>query len=161
MRDVMQELCEARATRPTFPDYPDFQPFASPAALLRLGIFDGKYFDDSPLDVCGLRIESDNLFAPNASQTREQWRRKGWLMDEDPLGWFQWYVRFNGGRRLGAVDRWQIKRWKGFKARQGGMLRYQSGGDIMRGTKLRQAHLHWACWPLPDIGQPEKMCCEQ
>ena len=38
------------------------------------------------------------------------WENKGWIREQDPYGWFQWYCRYYLGRRSKDDER-QIKRW--------------------------------------------------
>jgi hypothetical protein len=135
----------AAFTAPKYADTPQFTPFATPQALLTLGIFDGKYFIDDPLPA-DVYIAPVNYFGVSASQTRAQWQRKGWIHPQDPLGWFQWYYRFHEGRRTDDDAR-QIKRWQRFSTRQIVPL----DGDLFSHKKRRQALLHWAHNPMPDL----------
>ena len=56
-----------------------------------------------------------NRFKVVSGLSREHWIEKGWIFEEDPLGWFQWYCRFTNGRRIPYMDEIQIKRWKNFR----------------------------------------------
>ena len=40
----------------------------------------------------------------------ESWEKSGWIVKQDPYGWFQWYCRFYRGRRISDDER-QIDRW--------------------------------------------------
>lgn len=134
-----------------------FDPLFTPHEMLELGVFDGAYFkddDQQTLENCGLEftfIRLGNLFAPNVSQSRQIWIDKGWITPEDPLGWFQWYVRYWNGRRIEEVDRFQIGRWNSFVARHGAQVRKNGNGDITKRPRQRQCLLHWGADPIPDI----------
>ena len=138
----------------------EFQPTFTPYQMLELGVFDGSYFNDdmsvfvennvNPI------INSKNLFASNVSQTREMWINNGWITPEDPLGWFQWYTRYYHGRRIQALDEFQIKRWRSFVARHGAQVRKNGGGNLTKRPRQRQCLLHWAADPIPDIDTENK-----
>src|ERR1700742_1903987 len=100
----------------------DFEPQLTPKEMLELGVFGGKYMTDCQKEFPAswfkkARLSPDgrraalNFFGVNASQPLREWRRKGWIYEEDPRGWFQWYCRYYSGRRI-PDDRRQIKRWK-------------------------------------------------
>src|SRR5262245_30487175 len=101
----------------------DFRPDLSPADMLRLGVFCGKYMTDCVsefppdwfVDAKLARGHGDcslNYFGVDASQPLSVWRQKGWIHPEDPRGWFQWYWRYYLGRRLPEEDARQIGRWR-------------------------------------------------
>jgi hypothetical protein len=101
----------------------DFQPQLTPQEMLELGVFGGSYFgkdhsefpaswfEKAQLSNNGFNVDC-NHFRVAAGQTRAEWQAKGWITQEDPLGWFQWYCRFTMGRRLPGVDSFQIGRWR-------------------------------------------------
>lgn len=132
----------------------DFKPQLTPKQMLDLGVFGGHYFenehDEFPKEWFeGLRISpvhdaSMNFFALDASQSREEWQRKGWINEEDPRGWFQWYCRYYLGRRIPDEDRRQIKRWKNMTRHVGQIQKFCEPGDYNCRRRQRQAVLHWA-----------------
>ncbi|MGR3617260.1 MAG: hypothetical protein ACU0BB_14615 [Paracoccaceae bacterium] len=153
--DRMQTQYSYFLTAPAGKDFsPDFQPHFSPAAMLRLGVFEGKYLTDCvqefPADwfVDAKLSETPdvclNLFGVKSRQSLGIWREKGWIIGPDPRGWFQWYCRYYLGRRLTEVDRIQIGRWRGF-ARHAGQVRANCyPGDIFCRPRQRQALLQWS-----------------
>lgn len=133
---------------------PQFLPELTPPQMLELGVFGGKYMtdcqDEFPREwfihakLCHERHDPDlNFFGVNASQPLSVWRRKGWIYEEDPRGWFQWYCRYYMGRRC-PDDQRQIKRWKAIKRHIAQIKKYCQPGDWSCRPKQRQALLHWA-----------------
>ncbi|HAA70076.1 MAG TPA: hypothetical protein DCE55_13135 [Planctomycetaceae bacterium] len=132
----------------------EFRPELTPKDMLELGVFGGKYMtdctDEFPADwfdnarLCAERHDPDlNFFGINASQPLSEWRRKGWIYDDDPRGWFQWYCRYYVGRRCADDDR-QIKRWRGMRRHIAQIRKNCQRGDLYCRRKQRQALLHWA-----------------
>ncbi len=133
--DKMQKKYIYFLTEPIGKNFdPEFNPQLTPKQMLTLGIFGGIYMRD-----CAKEFPQDwftkakfareniqdpklNYFKIKASQSLAEWRRKGWIYEEDPRGWFQWYCRYYMGRRIEKEDKRQIKRWR----------------------MMRQALLHWA-----------------
>lgn len=129
----------------------EFKPFYTPQEMLALGVFDGCYFDGSPDDIPDhWYVAPQNYFAPNVGQSRDQWQAAGWINPVDPLGWFQWYVRYSNGRRIPDEDQRQIGRWASFGARHGAQVRKYGEGDPAKRPRQRQGLLHWAHNPMPD-----------
>ena len=134
---------------------PEFRPELTPADMLRLGVFGGKYMTDCRDEFpstwfAGAKLApgradpSLNCFGVTASQSLSEWRRKGWLSAEDPRGWFQWYCRYYLGRRLPDEDARQIKRWKAIRRHVRQIQLNCEPGDIWCRRRQRQALLHWA-----------------
>lgn len=129
-----------------------FKPLFTPYQMLELGVFDGTYFKGNYIDFeKEVLVSPDNLFMENASQPMSVWLEKGWITEEDPLGWYQWYTRYFHGRRLEELDKWQMNRWKSFVARHSGQVLKNGQGDMNVRRKQRQALLHWGADPIPDI----------
>jgi hypothetical protein len=87
--------------------------------------------------------EALNFFHVDASQSREEWQRKGWIHKDDPRGWFQWYCRYYMGRRH-ADDARQIERWRKMARHVMWLHGACSVGDLHCRPRQRQALLHWA-----------------
>jgi hypothetical protein len=132
----------------------DFRPELTPKQMLKLGVFGGKYLTDCvkefPADwfrgakLCHERHDAGlNFFGVNASQPLAVWRAKGWIFEEDPRGWFQWYCRYFMGRRCKDDDR-QIRRWRLVKRHVAQIRRHCAKGDLSCRRRQRQALLHWA-----------------
>lgn len=150
LQDYTYELTEPEGKN--FAD--DFNPELTPAEMLELGVFGAHYFEgehgeypDAWFEHAKLSDTHDpeqNYFAIDASQTREEWRRKGWIYDDDPRGWFQWYCRYYLGRRLPEEDARQIKRWRMMTRHIGQIKAFCRPGDMLCRRRQRQALLHWA-----------------
>lgn len=134
--------------------HPDFRPELTPAEMLELGVFGGRYMtdcrDEFPPDwferarLCPERHDPDlNFFGVNASQPLSEWRRKGWIYEEDPRGWFQWYCRYYLGRRCPDDER-QIRRWRAMRRHSAQIRAHCCPGDLHCRPRQRQALLHWA-----------------
>jgi len=131
-----------------------FEPQLSPAEMLSLGVFGGKYMTDcrdefpaswfkhaklSP----GRRDPELNYFSVNASQPLAEWRKKGWIHPDDPRGWFQWYCRYYMGRRS-LDDERQIRRWRQMARHVAQIERACPARALDCRPRQRQALLHWA-----------------
>ncbi|MDH5516568.1 MAG: hypothetical protein OEY36_01940 [Gammaproteobacteria bacterium] len=155
VNDMMQQDYSYVLSEPAGKNFdPAFTPDFSPAELLSLGIFGGKYMTDcqdefpsswfNSAKLCSERHDPDlNYFGVNASQSLSEWRNKGWIDDEDPRGWFQWYCRYYMGRRR-ADDERQIKRWNAIKRHLAQIKKNCERFDHHCRPKQRQALLHWA-----------------
>jgi hypothetical protein len=132
-----------------------FEPELTPAEMLELGAFCGKYLTDCrgefPADwfaqaklAPGPPDCSLNYFGVRASSPLREWRAKGWIHTDDPRGWFQWYCRYFSGRRLPGEDERQIGRWRAFRRHAAQVRRYCEPGDPFCRPKQRQALLQWA-----------------
>jgi hypothetical protein len=134
---------------------PEFKPQLTPAQMLKLGVFGGKYMTDcrrefpkswfakARLSPRG-RDRACNFFGVEASQPLSEWKRKGWIHPDDPRGWFQWYCRYYMGRRMPEEDRRQIKRWKAIRRHVRQIQKDCEPGDLLCRRRQRQALLHWA-----------------
>jgi hypothetical protein len=129
--------------------------------MLKMGVFEGHYLNDCTSEFPKEWFEGaiDNLSpeAPNTNnnyfkiksrQSLQIWKEKGWIIDPDPRGWFQWYCRYYLGRRIPEVDEIQIKRWKSFKRHEAQVHKNCKAHDCDCRPKQRQALLQWAYDPL-------------
>ena len=133
----------------------EFAPELTPADMLRLGVFGGKYMTDCRREfpkswftkarlASRHRDPSLNFFGVDASQPLSEWRRKGWIHPDDPRGWFQWYCRYYLGRRIPEEDARQIGRWKAIRRHVRQIQKHCEPGDLLCRRRQRQALLHWA-----------------
>lgn len=134
---------------------PEFRPELTPAQMLKLGVFGGKYMTDCRKEFPvawfrGAKLSPEgknpkvNFFKIDASQPLSVWKKKGWIYKEDPRGWFQWYCRYYMGRRIPREDARQIRRWRAFARHAAQVRKNCRRGDFSCHTKQRQALLHWA-----------------
>ena len=137
----------------------EFKPELTPKEMLELGVFEGKYltdcvnefptawFKNAKLSPKAPDIEC-NYFKVKSRQSLIVWQKKGWILDPDPRGWFQWYCRYYMGRRIPDVDEVQIKRWKSFIRHKAQIELNCPPYNINCRKKQRQALLQWAYNPF-------------
>ena len=152
----MQQGYRYRLTSSEGRDFAEgFAPQLTPAEMLALGVFCGKYLTDCRDEFParwfararlaeGRRDCALNFFGVNASQPLAEWRRKGWLHPDDPRGWFQWYCRYYLGRRMPDEDQRQIGRWRAMRRHLAQIERNCEPHDLSCRRRQRQALLHWA-----------------
>lgn len=163
------------AARPGRDFAPGFRPQLSPARMLRMGVFEGKYLNDCVFELprewyaAALRAgrlspgRADpalNAFGVKSRLSLREWRRAGWVPagpgDRDVRGWFQWYCRYWLGRR-GPTDAAQVARWRAFArhraqvlascARLGRRRPRTAAQKRAHRPRQRQALLQWAYDP--------------
>ena len=155
VNDRIQAGYSYRLDAPEGKAFPDgFTPHFTPAEMLELGIFEGKYCNDCSAEFprnwfTNARIAdrpdpSLNHFGVKSRQPLSVWREKGWIVGPDPRGWFQWYCRYYLGRRLPDVDAWQIRRWRAFSRHAGQVRANCDPGDIFCRPRQRQGLLQWS-----------------
>jgi hypothetical protein len=109
VNDKMQKGYSYYLTEPVGKNFhPDFKPDLSPREMLEIGCFGGRYMRDCkkefpkdwftkaklhPENTPGHSKEL-NFFKVDASQPLSVWIEKGWINEDDPRGWFQWYCRY-------------------------------------------------------------------
>ena len=131
-----------------------FQPQLAPKKMLEMGVFGGKYMTDCRDEFPADWFESAklspkahdpalNFFQIKASKPLSYWQQKGWIHEDDPRGWFQWYCRYYMGRRHEDDER-QIRRWKAMTRHISQLKKNCIRGDLLCRPKQRQALLHWA-----------------
>ncbi|MBI5134207.1 MAG: hypothetical protein HZA81_02360 [Candidatus Taylorbacteria bacterium] len=156
VHDSMQKGYEYELVEPMGENFdPEFRPDLTPREMLSLGVFGGKYLgdcrDEFPKEwfegaklASGKKDPKLNLFGVDASQPLGEWIRKGWIYEDDPRGWFQWYCRYYMGRRIPREDMRQIKRWKAMSRHIAQIVKNCRRGDVFCRARQRQALLHWA-----------------
>jgi hypothetical protein len=138
--------------------YKIFKPELTPKKMLELGVFGGSYFGSNIKEYPKSWFKNAKLskkfnvklnrFKIKAGLSRKEWKDKGWIFKQDPLGWFQWYCRFSNGRRTPKIDEIQIRRWKNFIRHVKAIKKNCEEGDISCRRKQRQAILQWAYNPF-------------
>ena len=127
----------------SFSDRPDFQPNMTPREIFLEGSFGGSYWRPIFSSVVSKSLSDQHLefeewwegiddqmmadpeydrkrnrYGVNCGTPLEMWESKGWMREQDPYGWVQWYCRFFKGRRSPDDER-QIGRWKSFAGPKG------------------------------------------
>lgn len=172
VNDKMQKTKYRLAENPGENFHKDFNPDLTPAQMLALGVFEGKYMNDGEGEFpsewyakAKLSKKADpsiNLFKIKSRLSLQEWRKRGWIPvadnDIDIRGWFQWYCRYYIGRRMPEIDKIQIKRWRSFVRHKGQVVKSltkMAKKDRPVGKKQlakhrprqRQALLQWAYDP--------------
>lgn len=153
---MQQDYCYVR-TAPMGRDFAEeFRPELTPAEMLELGVFGGKYMTDCRNEfpsawfanaklASGKPDKKLNYFGVTASKPLSYWLEKGWIHPDDPRGWFQWYCRYYSGRRMeDGEDERQIGRWKAFRRHAAQVQKNCEPGDPFCRPRQRQALLQWA-----------------
>jgi hypothetical protein len=158
VHDKMQQQYTYSLTEPAGQNFhPEFKPQLTPADMLKLGVFSGRYMTDCKAEFPkswfvgaklykGASLTGDknlNFFKVAASQPLSVWKQKGWIHPQDPRGWFQWYCRYYMGRRT-EDDLRQIRRWKAMVRHIAQIRNKCKPGDLNCNRRQRQALLHWA-----------------
>jgi hypothetical protein len=155
VHDTMQRGYRYALAAPMGRDFaPGFAPELTPKDMLALGVFGGKYMTDCAKEFPAAwfakaklspakKDPALNFFRVDASQPLAEWRRKGWIHDDDPRGWFQWYCRYFLGRRH-ADDARQIGRWRAIARHVAQLKKACEPCDLSCRPRQRQALLHWA-----------------
>ena len=127
--------------------------------MLAYGIFGGSYLGNTIREYPASWFTKSklsktfdvnkNYFQVRAGLSLKEWKQKGWILEEDPRGWFQWYCRYFMGRRILKIDRIQITRWKAFGPRHIGAIKKNCPKKLFScRRKQRQALLQWAYNPF-------------
>jgi hypothetical protein len=155
VNDTMQRGYRYKLVEPAGRNFaPGFQPQLTPKEMLELGVFGGKYMTDCKREFpaswfAGAKLSPRkkdpalNHFGVDASRPLSYWKKKGWIHDDDPRGWFQWYCRYYMGRRMDDDAR-QIRRWKQMTRHIAQLKKHCEPGDLYCRPRQRQALLHWA-----------------
>lgn len=156
VKDKMQSRYEYYLEEPIGKNFDsEFKPELTPKQMLELGVFGGKYMTDcqgefpktwfKKAKLSPERKNPDlNYYSIDASLPLSEWQNKGWIFEDDPRGWFQWYCRYYMGRRIAEEDQRQIKRWKAIVRHRGAIRKNCEQYDLNCRRKQRQALLHWA-----------------
>lgn len=161
----------------SFPDWPDFQPNMTPREIFLEGSFGGSYWRPIFSSILSKSLSNQHLefeewwegieelsltnqdydrkknnFNVKCGTLLEMWESKGWIREQDPYGWVQWYCRFFKGRRSPDDER-QVKRWKAFAGPRGRFRIQLINKIIARDGRhddreispvIRQSLQHWA-----------------
>lgn len=146
-----------------------FYPNLTPRQVIEAGAFGGSYFGcliDDPIEYDyealfkyhfdGLDRElylstkykpKLNRWGIRSGMDYRYWKDMGWMHKDDPYGWFEWWCKYDMGRR-GEDDRRQIARWSDFCGTKGRWRnniysKVSSTEDWKVSPRIQQSLLHW------------------
>lgn len=157
-----------------------FKPNKSPKQVFKMGAFGGTYFrpiyssitnksytpseamkglpkswfqgiDLNKYVISPTYDKKINKYKVKCGSSLESWEKSGWIIAQDPYGWFQWYCRYCTGRRTNDDTR-QIGRWLKLAGPKGRFRRTLMNKIIKNNTTyndfsvspvIRQVLLHW------------------
>lgn len=145
-----------------------FKPNLSPREIIERGAFGGSYFGidigmeeedystlfeslfkdlDKELYLSSKYTPKRNKFKIRSGMGYGYWRDMGWMREQDPRGWFQWYCNYYLGRRS-VDDNRQIKRWNDFCGKEGRWRnniysKIYETGNWNTSPRVQQSLLHW------------------
>jgi hypothetical protein len=150
---------------------PDQRPNLSPQDMFSMGIFGGSYWRPISSGVLHKDLQGQheefrtlgwwnnikenmlsspkpdpklNYYGVSAGSSLQEWESKGWIIEQDPYGWVQWYCRYYAGRRS-PDDARQIQRWLSYAGPKG-RWRRQLINKLARGETspvIQQGLLQW------------------
>ena len=155
VNDKMQQGYSYELSEPMGQNFaPEFKPELSPQQILEYGVFEGKYMTDCQAEFprewfikAKLSPQhpdhKQNCFKLKSRLSLQEWQRRGWIIEPDPRGWFQWYCRYYAGRRSPDDER-QIGRWRAMRRHIAQIELNCDFGDRHCRPRQRQALLQWA-----------------
>lgn len=135
----------------------EFGPSYSVKEVLEMGVFGGGYIAEieglpsSYYKIGNVLPKGEeprkelNYYGVMSGMSKEKWAEMGGLTKENPLGFFQWWVKYEVlGIRSIDEDRHQIKRWNSFIRRHMGQIIHKNVlKDKTKHIKQRQGLLNW------------------
>ena len=147
----------------------EFSPLLTPRQILEYGAFGGCYFGlpieeytnydynslfNELFDGIDTKLYLGERYSPKLNQFKlrsgmdyDYWKEMGWLHQDDPYGWFEWYCKYTLGRRH-EDDTRQITRWQNFCGKNGRWkdriytrIHETKNWDIS--PRIQQSLLHW------------------
>ena len=134
---------------------PEFRPHLTPAEMLRLGVFGGKYMTDcrrefpkswfarAKLSPKG-RDSALNFFGVDASQPLSEWRARAGSIRTIRAAGFSGIAAITWAAACRRRIARQIKRWKAIRRHVRQVQKNCEPGDLTCRKRQRQALLHWA-----------------
>ena len=152
-----------------------FYPNLTPRQVIEEGAFGGCYFGhpiEDPIEYDyetlfkyhfeGLDKElylgdkykpKSNKWKVRSGKDYRYWKDMGWMHKEDPYGWFEWWCKYDMGRRS-EDDKRQIARWQDFCGTKGRWrnniysqleksARYSDREDWNISPRIQQSLRHW------------------